>query len=218
MARAPDVGFCAPEGIKLGTGSQFLLYREVNCEGKYAVIRPPDEETAHEMLVAKFRWREGHADIWKFFVDGSDFSLLINGLAEPWRDAGITHVLGIESRGFLLGGAVAVSLNAGFQAVRKEGGLLPGPKLFARSELDYRSKSYELRMQDVLSPGDVVLLVDDWAELGSQATAARTLVESSGARFAGASLIVDQLEDEMRMKIGRVTSLAFATELGNPDA
>jgi len=175
-------------------------------------------EAAHEMLVAKFRWRDGHADIWNFFLDGSDLSLLVNGLAEPWRGAGITHVLGIESRGFLLGGAVAVSLKVGFQAVRKEGGLLPGPKLFVRSEPDYRFKRHELRMQNVLGPDDVVLLVDDWAELGSQAIAARTLVESCGAHFAGASFIVDQLEDDTRTKIGRVTSLAFANEFGNPDA
>ena len=143
---------------------------------------------------------------------------LIKRMVEPWRNAGITHVLGIESRGFLLGGAVAVSLDAGFQAVRKEGGSLAGPKLFERSEPDYRSKRHELRMQDVLGPGDVVLLVDDWAELGSQALAARTLVESCGAYFAGASLIVDQLEDEKRARIGRVTALAFASEFGSPEA
>ena len=175
-------------------------------------------DLARASLLSEFRWRGGHADVWQLFVKASVLSSLVDGLAEPWRDAGITHVLGIESRGFLLGGAVAVSLGVGFQAVRKEYGMLPGPKVSVQSARDYRSRSHLLRMQDVLHPGDVVLLVDDWAERGSQAVAARELVEICGAHFAGVSMLVDQLEDDVRAKLGRVTSLVFASELGDPDA
>ena len=175
-------------------------------------------EVARATLLAEFRWHGGHADVWRLFVNAQVLSSLVDGLAEPWRDIGITHVLGIESRGFLLGGAVAVSLGAGFQAVRKEAGMLPGPKVSVQSAPDYRSRAHVLRMQAVLHSGDVVLLVDDWAERGSQAAAARELVEMCGAHFAGASILVDQLEGEVRVKLGRVTSLVRADELGDPDA
>ena len=178
----------------------------------------PAVEVARATLLSEFRWHGGHADVWRLFVNATALSSVIDGLAEPWRDKGITHVLGIESRGFLLGGAVAVSLGAGFQAVRKEDGMLPGPKVSVQSASDYRSRSHLLRMQAVLHPGDVALLVDDWAERGSQAVAARELVEKCGALFAGVSVLVDQLDDEVRTKLGRVTSLVRASELGDPDA
>jgi len=105
----------------------------------------------------------------------------------------------------------------GFVAVRKTEGLLPGPKLMTAAEEDYRGRRHELRMQAVLRADDRVLLVDDWAERGSQARAARHLVEACGATFAGVSLLVDQLDTQARMALGRVTALATADELGDPD-
>ncbi len=152
--------------------------------------------------------------MWASFADAATLQALIEGLAAPWHDRGITKVLGIESRGFLLGGAVAVRLKAGFVAIRKPGGLLPGPKLLTGAQPDYRGLAHELRMQAVLGPGDVVLLVDDWAERGSQAMASRELTELGGASFAGLSVIVDQLDDQMRIRLGHVTSLVRAVELG----
>ena len=175
-------------------------------------------DTARAKLLSEFRWKGGHADVWRLFVDGSVLSAIVAGLAEPWHESGITHVIGIESRGFLLGSAVAVSLGAGFQAVRKEGGMLPGPKVSVESEPDYLARRHLLRMQSVLKPGDVVLFVDDWAERGSQADSARKLVQMCGAQFAGASVLVDQLDFRSRGRLGRVTSLVNATELGDPDA
>jgi adenine phosphoribosyltransferase len=173
---------------------------------------------AREAFLARFAWQGGHADIWQVFRHGPTLVAVVAGLAEPWREAGITHVIGIESRGFLLGGAVATNLGVGFQAVRKSGGMLPGPKLTTITAADYRGISNELRMQDALTSDDVVLLVDDWAQLGSQAVGVRHLVERSGARFAGASLLVDQLEESIRAELGRVTCLVRASELGDPDA
>jgi adenine phosphoribosyltransferase len=70
----------------------------------------------------------------------------------------------------------------------------------------------------VLDANDVVLLVDDWAERGSQAVGVRQLVERSGSSFAGVSLMVDQLDEQTRAKLGRVTALVSADELGDPDA
>ena len=63
-------------------------------------------DLARAVLLSEFRWERGHADIWRLFVNATDLSSLVDGLAEPWRDTGITHVLGIESRGFLLGGGI----------------------------------------------------------------------------------------------------------------
>jgi adenine phosphoribosyltransferase len=114
-------------------------------------------------LLARFAWEGGHANVWQVFGHGLTLVAIVAGLAEPWREAGFTHVVGIESRGVLLGGAVATNLGGGFQAVRKSGGMLPGPKLTTTTAADYRGIVNELRMQDVLTSDDVVLLVDDWA-------------------------------------------------------
>lgn len=172
---------------------------------------------ARDALLAHFRWSGGHADVWRVFADGDALAAVVTGLVEPWRDRGITRVAGIESRGFLLGAAAAVSLGVGFVAVRKEAGLFPGPKVTVQAAEDYRGLRHHLRMQTVLTGRDRVLLVDDWAERGSQAAAVRSLVESTGATFAGVSLLVDQLDPGTRTGLGRVTSLAGAADLGDPE-
>lgn len=165
--------------------------------------------------MGRFRWEQGHADVWRIFTDATALRIVVEGLAEPWTGEGVTHVLGIESRGFLLGGAVAVSLDAGFLAVRKAGtGLLPGPKVRVRASEDYRGLEHDLRMQSVVGEGDRVLMVDDWAERGSQALAARALVEECGAQWLGLSVIVDELGEDRRGVLGRVTRVVTASELG----
>jgi adenine phosphoribosyltransferase len=176
----------------------------------------PTLRAARAALLEEFRWHGGHADVWRVFANAAALAAVVDGLADPWRDAGITHVLGVESRGFLLGAAVAVNLGVGFHAVRKGEGMLPGPRLSVVSAPDYRAREHLLRMQHSLGPGDVALLVDDWAERGSQANAVRQLVEMSGAEFAGISVLVDQMTDVARADLGRVTSVVRASELGDP--
>lgn len=164
-------------------------------------------------LLQRFAWVEGHADVWRLFSDGPLFRELVVALADPFRDA--TKVAGIEARGFILGGAVAAELGVGFAAVRKEAGLFPGPKASRRTEADYRGNENLLRIQrSAVQAGDGVVLVDDWAERGTQALAARALVEECGAAFLGLSIVVDQLEDDVRSRIGRVQALVSAEELG----
>jgi adenine phosphoribosyltransferase len=166
-------------------------------------------------VLEAFRWVDGHADIWRVFADADSLRDVVSSLADPWQGVGVTHVVGVEARGFLLGGAVAVSLGAGFVAIRKAGtGLLPGPKVRATADEDYRGNRHQLRMQSVLAAGDRVLLVDDWAERGSQAQAARELVESCGAEFLGVAVVVDMLPADVRPKLGTVTALVAAAELG----
>jgi adenine phosphoribosyltransferase len=171
-------------------------------------------ESARRPVLDHFRWEGGHADIWRVFADSDAFRLVIDGLVEPWRSAHITRIVGVESRGFLLGGACAAVLGVGFVAIRKEAGLLPGPKAAVQAGPDYRGERHRLRMQRILDPADRVLLMDDWAERGSQALAAKELVEACGAHYVGATLIVDQLETETRAALQRLTSLLTADELG----
>ncbi len=165
------------------------------------------------MVLNRFAWVDGHADIWRLFSDAEVFHAVVETLAEPFRSA--TKVAGVEARGFILGAAVAAELGVGFVAIRKEGGLFPGPKVTHRTEPDYRGNQSLLRLQrEAVSPNDRVLLVDDWAELGSQALGAKSLIDECGAAFLGLAIIVDQLEDETRRRIGHVHALVTANELG----
>jgi len=174
------------------------------------------EVSGRDLVRQSFRWVDGHADVWRLFSDAKVFATVIDGIVAPWRTAGITMIAGIESRGFLLGGASAIALRVGFVAIRKEGGLLPGMKHTVDTGIDYRGRRHRLRMQRTLRPTDRVLLVDDWVEKGSQASAARELVEASGATFAGLSVIVDQLDSAAKQMVAPVTALVTATELGPP--
>lgn len=109
---------------------------------------------------------------------------------------------------------MARELGAGFVATRKADGLLPGKKLRAAAAVDHRGEEHTLRAQRELpSSRDRVLLVDDWAEAGSQATAAKEIIESSGAAFVGLSIVVDQLMEERRAELGRVAAVVAHDEL-----
>lgn len=173
--------------------------------------------SAREALLAAFRWQGGHADIWRVFADEVAFRAIVDELTDRWRDSGVSKVAGIESRGFLLGGPMALQLGVGFVAIRKADGLLPGPKHAVVTKPDYRGSVHRLRMQQVLTADDRVLLVDDWAERGSQALAARGLVEASGATFLGLAVIVDQLDDTCSADLN-VTRIIRAEELPLPEA
>ena len=110
-------------------------------------------------------------------------------MAEPFANAGITKVVGLESRGFIFGTPVAERLGAGFVPVRKPG------KLPARTEkvsysLEYGEDSIEIHA-DALSSDDTVLIVDDLLATGGTAAAAVELVKRLGARIAGLSLLIE---------------------------
>jgi adenine phosphoribosyltransferase len=172
-----------------------------------------------EELLSRFRWIGGHADVLGLLSDGGFLARCVAALADPFRDAGVTKVVGIEARGFVFGGAVATQLGAGFVPIRKPGSVHPGPKAVHVSEPDWRGRrvAYELQRAAV-SEGDRVLLVDDWAETGSQALAARTLVEECGGAWVGASLLVDQLEDAARARLEPVRAVVRSEQLPpNPD-
>lgn len=172
---------------------------------------------ARDFTLEHFQWIDGHADVWKIFRDPKALATVVRGLAEPFKQKGITAVCGIESRGFLLGAATAIELGVGFVPVRKQDGLFPGEKLTCQTAPDYRGNRHELRLQRAsLTPADRVLMVDDWIETGSQATAVRSMVEECGSRWGGCSVIVDQASDQCRLDLG-VLGIVSAAELPTCD-
>ena len=167
-----------------------------------------------ERLIEAIRFHDGHADTWAVFGDGTLLSDVARALAEPFRGAGVTSVVGVESRGFILGTAVALELGIGFVAVRKPGGLFAGEKVEVRATADYRGHEWVLRMQRAaVTSGDRLLFVDDWMETGSQARAVQQLVELCGGELLGVAVMVDQSSPATRAGFGRFNSLVRAEDL-----
>ena len=173
--------------------------------------------SARDLLLERFQWVGGHADMWPLFRDGDALRVIVRALVAPFRDAGVTGVCGIESRGFLLGGAAALELGVGFIAVRKAAGMFPGEKLVRETEPDYRGIRHSLRIQRAsLGPADRVLFVDDWIETGNQALTVRDLVSAAGAELAGCAVVVDQMQSNSKETLGHLHALVTSEEL--PDA
>jgi adenine phosphoribosyltransferase len=168
----------------------------------------------HDELVAKLQYFDGHSDTLGLFADGDFLHRAAAAVAEPFRDACVQKVAGIEARGFVLASCVAVELGAGFVAIRKPGSIHPGPKVELTAPADWRGLETTLRLQrHVVGEAERVLVVDDWAETGSKALTARRLVEACGGKYAGLSLLVDQLQDDVRDGLAPVAAVAFAHEL-----
>lgn len=116
------------------------------------------------------------------------FRQAVDELVQPFAGAKIDKVAGIEARGFILGGAVAHQLSAGFVPLRKKG-KLPHTVLTESYELEYGADAMEMHA-DAISPGDRVLLVDDLIATGGTAMAALKLLRKAGSKIAGAAFLV----------------------------
>jgi adenine phosphoribosyltransferase len=157
---------------------------------------------------------DGRSDIWRAFADRDLFSRVVAALAAPYRGERYTKVAAVEARGFILGGAMAAHTGAGFVAVRKQDGWLPGDLAEVVTGPDWQGRTHALRLQrDALGAEDRVVLVDDWFETGEQALAARRLIEGTGATLVGMSIVVDDLSDEARDRLGRLHALLRADAL-----
>ena len=128
-------------------------------------------------------------DITPVLGDAELFRLATNAMAAPWADAGVTHVVAIESRGFILGGPVAQTLGAGFVPVRKPG-KLPYRRERVDYALEYGTDALEIHA-DACGEAGRVLIVDDVLATGGTASAAARLVEQLGAGVVGFAFLIE---------------------------
>lgn len=127
-------------------------------------------------------------DVTTLFKDPAAFKEVEDILYEEFKDKGITKVAGIESRGFVMGAALASRLGAGFVLVRKPG-KLPAETVRMDYDLEYGHDTIEMHT-DAIVPGDVVLVHDDLLATGGTASAAVRLVKSFNPKQVYASFII----------------------------
>lgn len=128
-------------------------------------------------------------DITPLLGDKDAFKAAIDEMAAPFKDRGITKVLGAEARGFLFGTAVAYVLGAGFVPARKPG-KLPSKTISADYELEYGINTLEVH-EDSFTKDDVVLIIDDVMATGGTAQAKAELVKTLGAKVVGYSFVLE---------------------------
>ena len=128
-------------------------------------------------------------DITPLLADAHAFEQTIELLAEPFAASGITHVAGIESRGFIFGGALARRLDCGFVPIRKPK-KLPWTTHRHEYELEYGSDALEVH-DDAIKSNDRVLIVDDVLATGGTASAARALMDLFGAGVEGIAVVIE---------------------------
>jgi adenine phosphoribosyltransferase len=124
----------------------------------------------------------------------------VEAIAAPFRQEGIDQVLGIESRGFVLGAPVAIALGTGFTMVRKQG-KLPYETRSVTYDLEYGTDTVEMHT-DAVRPGQRVLLVDDLIATGGTAGAAIRLARDAGAHVIAAAFLIELKGLGGRAKLG----------------
>ncbi|MEQ1574562.1 MAG: adenine phosphoribosyltransferase [Vicinamibacterales bacterium] len=130
-------------------------------------------------------------DITTLLRDPQAFSKTVDMLATPYEGKGIDAVIGIESRGFILGAAVAQRIGAGFVPIRKPG-KLPASALTESYDLEYGTDSLEIH-EDAVERGQRVLIVDDVLATGGTAAAAVQLVRRLGGELHGLAFLIELL-------------------------
>ena len=128
-------------------------------------------------------------DITTLLGDARAFRRAIDELVQPYAGAKIDKIAGMEARGFILGGAVAHQLSAGFVPIRKKG-KLPHATLSVAYSLEYGVDEMEMHT-DALVAGERVLLVDDLIATGGTAEGAVKLLRSAGADVVAAVFVID---------------------------
>ncbi|MEF2072278.1 adenine phosphoribosyltransferase [Consotaella aegiceratis] len=128
-------------------------------------------------------------DITTLLADAEAFRRTVDMLVEPYKDAGVDKVAGVEARGFILGGALAHQLSAGFVPIRKRG-KLPGDIVRVAYSLEYGLDEIEMH-KDAVTAGEKVLLTDDLIATGGTAEGAVKLLRELGAEIVGACFVID---------------------------
>jgi adenine phosphoribosyltransferase len=138
-------------------------------------------------------------DITTLLQDAAGFRAAIDSLALPFTNQGIDTVVGIESRGFILGAVVADRIGAGFALVRKPG-KLPSACVRTTYELEYGSDSLEMH-DDAVRAGQRVLIVDDLLATGGTARATLDLVKGLGGTVLGLAFLIELIALNGRAKL-----------------
>lgn len=139
-------------------------------------------------------------DVTTLLKDPKGFQKVIQTFVEKYQNQGITQIVGIEARGFILGAALASHLQIGFVPLRKKG-KLPGQTLSQTYELEYGIDQIELHI-DALSTQDRVVIVDDLIATGGTLDAGISLVEQTGATIVSCCAVIDlpDLEGSARVR------------------
>jgi adenine phosphoribosyltransferase len=140
-------------------------------------------------------------DITTLLRDPQGFQMTIDMLSTPYLDQGIDAVIGIESRGFILGAAVAQKIGAGFIPIRKPG-KLPAKALKESYDLEYGKDALEIH-EDAIDQGQRILIVDDVLATGGTAAAAVQLVRKLGGELHGLAFLIELLFLDGKQKIAR---------------
>lgn len=128
-------------------------------------------------------------DITTLLGDARAFRRAVDELVHPWAGGRIDKVAGMEARGFILGGAVAHQLSAGFIPIRKKG-KLPHAKVSIAYSLEYGLDEMEMH-EDAVTKGERVILVDDLVATGGTAEGAIKLLQKMGANVVAACFVID---------------------------
>ncbi|MFP4327465.1 MAG: adenine phosphoribosyltransferase [Paracoccaceae bacterium] len=128
-------------------------------------------------------------DVTTLFADARGFRMAVDQMLHPHAGQRIDKVVGLEARGFILGGAIAHQLGCGFVPVRKKG-KLPAATISEAYTLEYGEAVVEMH-DDAIAAGETVLLVDDLLATGGTAEAGIKLIERLGGRIVGCSFIID---------------------------
>lgn len=128
-------------------------------------------------------------DITTLLKDSEGFNHLVDLLFERYQNVEIDAIIGIESRGFIIGSALAYKLKKGFVPIRKSG-KLPAKTVAEEYELEYGKDKIEIH-EDAIGPNDKVLLVDDLIATGGTALAACNLIKKIGGEIVECCFIID---------------------------
>ena len=128
-------------------------------------------------------------DVTTLFADPRGFRMAIDQMLHPYAGQPIDKVVGLEARGFILGGAIAHQLSVGFVPIRKKG-KLPGTTISEDYTLEYGEAVVEVH-DDAIAAGEKILLVDDLLATGGTAAAGIRLVERLGGDIIGCAFVID---------------------------
>lgn len=128
-------------------------------------------------------------DVTTLFADARGFRMAIDQMLHPYAGERIDKVVGLEARGFILGGAIAHQLSVGFVPIRKKG-KLPGAVISEEYTLEYGEAIVEIH-DDAIQPGEKILVVDDLLATGGTAAAGIKLIERLGGEIISCAFIID---------------------------